>query len=444
MPFELIATRVSPDQFLTAGERPGLEIRGALPGEVVRLEGARTMEKIVNVAGTWGPTAVPVYSWAEFKADATGTIKVDSAKPLRGTWRRGDGLGVLYSMVSKDAPRFASVDVIAPKSVGDRVVLKAITNSKSANLEFRIRDVSSDVQVGDLRRSGLAGTYARPKKAGKFPLVIYLHGSEGASFDGNRMNAARFAHLGYAGFALSYSARPWMGMEGIPTDAVNVPIELLDRVRNWARTRPEIDSNRIAVYGVSKGAEMSLVAATKLRWIRAIVPCVGSDAVWEGYGREVEPGHTFSSWSWRGKPMSYVPYLDGGEFFAANPGTPASDWHRRSRIAAGRGRVISARIPVEKISCPILLLAGEKDEIWPSASMSRSILRTMRQAGKADLVTLRVFGEGSHQISGTGSWPPALYAANPLGPRDADPLGVAEATVDAWEVTKRFLRKHLR
>lgn len=443
MPLELVATRLSPDQFLTVGDRPGLEIRGAQPGELVRLEAGRTLDKIVNVGGNWGPTPVPITSWAEFKADASGTIRVDSTKPLRGTWRRADGLGVLYSMVPKDSPRFSSGEVEPPKSASDVVVLKVIANSTSASLQFRLREIDPGVQVGEVRRSGLAGAYARPKAAGRYPLVIYLHGSEGSSIADARICAARFAKMGYAGFALSYSARPWMGMKGIPTDAVNVPIELLDRVRNWARTRPEIDADRIALYGVSKGAEMSLVAATRLPWIRAIVLCVGSDSVWEGYGREKQPGEFFSSWSWHGKPMPYIPYVDADDFFPKNPGAQATDWHRQSRVA-GKTSVRAARIPVEQISCPVLLLAGEKDEVWPSAPMSRAVARTMIQAGKGHLVTLRVYPGGNHQISGPGAWAPALYAPIPLGPKDADPLDVAEATLDAWGETKRFLAKHLR
>ena len=44
------------------------------------------------------------------------------------------------------------------------------------------------------------------------------------------------------------------------------------------------DVTRLGVYGHSKGAEYAELAATRLPWIDAVVACVPTDVVWEGYG----------------------------------------------------------------------------------------------------------------------------------------------------------------
>lgn len=430
--------------FLFADSSPGVTVSGLEPGQIVRVSAQRTFSKVEFRNGAWGPVPVPMISWADFRADGKGRIDADRQRPMAGTWRRAESIGFHYSLVPFKQAR---VDPpLLPDEAASNLIKFSVQSGSEliAQAEAVIRDYDSSVVVEDVTTPVVIGAYARPKVGKDFPLVIYLHGSEGSSVDGARSNAARFAMAGFACFALSYSARPWMNYTGVPTDAVNVPLEVLDRVRAWARGRSELDINRIALYGVSKGAEMATVAGTKLTWPKAIVACVGSDSVWEGYGRTKNAGEFFSSWSWRGKPLDYIPYLNSDEFFAQNPGIQAREWHRQSRGVAGEETERRARIPVEDLQAPILLLAGERDEVWPSGEMARSVARQMTRAGKGSLVTLRVFPQANHQISGAGGWPQALYAPDPLGPNDADPLAVAEATVDAWRITREFLARELR
>ncbi|MES2753527.1 MAG: acyl-CoA thioester hydrolase/BAAT C-terminal domain-containing protein, partial [Pseudomonadota bacterium] len=128
--------------------------------------------------------------------------------------------------------------------------------------------------------------------------------------------AVRFAGKGYAAFALNYFAWDLKKLTGPPNYHVNQPIELIAQVRDWLATRPEADVRRLGVYGHSKGAEYAALAASYYPWIKAVIACVPSDAVWEGYG--INDGrNTFdakltwpvqrSSWSWQGQPLPYIP-----------------------------------------------------------------------------------------------------------------------------------------
>ncbi len=129
---------------------------------------------------------------------------------------------------------------------------------------------------------------------GKRPAVIALGGSEG----GSRMvsaSAALLASHGFAVLALPYYSPPGFGVNGptapevagLPTAFADIPVDRLDAARAWLAQQPEVDASRIALYGVSKGAEFALLAASRMAWPKAVVAIVPSDVVWEGWGLEM-------------------------------------------------------------------------------------------------------------------------------------------------------------
>jgi hypothetical protein len=101
----------------------------------------------------------------------------------------------------------------------------------------------------------------------------------------------------------------------LPPAFADIPVERLEQAREWLAQQPEVDGKRIGVMGTSKGAEVALLAGTKMPWIRAIVAMVPTDVVWEGWGPGVVPG-TRSSFAWKGEPFPFVPYKDFDKEFA--------------------------------------------------------------------------------------------------------------------------------
>lgn len=115
-----------------------------------------------------------------------------------------------------------------------------------------------------------------------------LGGSEGGSIAAHT-SAPLLASQGYAVLGLpSYSPPSW-GPEGMkpaelpsrPNSFSNIEVSRLQQARDWLAQQPEVDASRIAVYGVSKGAEFALAAASRMDWIKAVVP---SNVIWEGWG----------------------------------------------------------------------------------------------------------------------------------------------------------------
>ena len=132
------------------------------------------------------------------------------------------------------------------------------------------------------------------------PAVLVLGGAEG----GNRWArsvAQDLASHGYVAMAEAYFNAP-----GLPQQLLDIPLERfkagIDRLARDAR----VDRNRIAVLGLSKGAEAALLVAGRDRRIKAVVAGSPSDVVWQGIDRK--NGAIASSWTEKGVPLPFVTF----------------------------------------------------------------------------------------------------------------------------------------
>jgi dienelactone hydrolase len=285
--------------------------------------------------------------------------------------------------------------------------------------------------------NGWHAVYARPAGGEKLPVVISLHGSEGGGVEKAWGRAVPFASRGFAAVGVNYFAYPHEAIEGVPTQHAEIKVEILDAIREWLETRPEVDATRIHLVGVSKGAEFALLAATRFDWITSVVALVPSDVVWEGYG---EGGGTArSSWSVGGKPVRFVPLFP---FDPKQEGMYRTNTERYERSRAYYAdRVEPARIAVEDAKARILLLASDRDEVWASGAMARNLVERLVAAGKSDRVEVTIYPKAGHQITGTGTFPVRLYGEQSLDPEAKDILAEGTAAADAWRRTVLFLKK---
>jgi dienelactone hydrolase len=126
-------------------------------------------------------------------------------------------------------------------------------------------------------------------------------------------------------------------------------------------------SDRLAVVGVSKGAEAALLLAAHDSRITAVAAFAPSSVVWAGLA-----GRRRSSWTLRGRPIPFVAY---DESWAATTDPPAyRELYERSLLGAPD----DAWIPVEGITADVLLVAGGDDQVWPSLPMAHDLARRCR------------------------------------------------------------------
>jgi dienelactone hydrolase len=328
---------------------------------------------------------------------------------------------------------WASSDVRLAAQVGGKQVARASLELMKALRAVRTEKVA--------RFPG--AVFATLPGTNKRPAVILLGGSEGGSLITN--HAAPLASHGFAVLALPYySPEPRGGkpeLPELPRAFADIPVERLDEARDWLRGRATVDATRIAVYGTSKGAEFAVLAGVHLPWVTAVVAVAATDVVWEGWGAGVEPGKR-SSFSFGGKPLPFVPYVDFAEEFA---GFQAGEPVRMRRFqdkgrAANPAAAVAARIPVEQIKAPLLVVGGQDDQVWASGMMAQNIAERRAKAG-LDTVAL-IYTDAGHALGDTGFSPTTHYDVGPLKV-GGTPEGNAHAQGDAWPRTIAFLSRTL-
>lgn len=439
--------RVLPVEPAISGFSPHIAVDGLAPGASARIHAFASYPRWDEdkKAGRWVQTFTTYHAWADVTADRRGRIDMDRYAVTRGTYRGVDGYGLLWSMRKPTDPDLADATPngdAAPTPARGKTVLLVTQGPRVVGYGSLSYVEPPNLTVIPVEQGRLNGVFAAPAAGERRPAIILLHGSEGGGAEEARDQATRFAGQGYAAFALNYFAWDLKKLKGPPNYHVNQPVELIAAVRNWLAARPEVDARRIGVYGHSKGAEYAAVAASYYPWIKAVIACVPSDAVWEGYGINdgrniVDPNLKWpaqrSFWSWQGRPLPYIPlytwadrkWFDNTELYSTS---------RREHPAEAR----AASIPVERSRARYLLLGGGKDEVWGSGEMAAALGKRLGRRA-----TTVVYPTAGHQICGAGTYPSHIWADPSSDPRVKDPTAEGAAQVDAWERMKRFLKRVL-
>lgn len=275
---------------------------------------------------------------------------------------------------------------------------------------------------------------------GPRPVVVILHGAEGGTEAGDRYGPI-LAGLGYAAVGLPYYSPDWAeygppkALPEIAGSFVDIRIDQLAELREALRGMPGVDVERFGLLGASKGSEFALIAASRYDWIDAVVAYTPTDVVWEGWGLEtVEAQGTRSSFSFEGQPLPFMPYRGFIEGLLAGPGKADLRAIHANGRADNPQKQAEARIPVEAYAGPLILIAGERDAQWDSASAARAIVAARDAAGRE--TTSLIYPEAGHDLVGDGG-----PRESPLsgGSAEAD----AAARADAWPKVAAFMAEAL-
>jgi pimeloyl-ACP methyl ester carboxylesterase len=201
------------------------------------------------------------------------------------------------------------------------------------------------------------------------PLLVVFGGSEGgmSMTDGRReQQRQQYLDAGYALLVVGYFALP-----GTPAGLDRIELtSIVETIQNTAKN-PLLNPEKLAVLGVSKGAELALLLASRMPQISTVISVVGSDAVFAS----PEWYSTSSSWAWQQQPVTFVPlslkaavammqgdYRRGYELAMHN-----DDWYQQ------------AKIPVEQMQADVLFISGTADELWPSSEMADRMMARLQQ-----------------------------------------------------------------
>jgi len=205
------------------------------------------------------------------------------------------------------------------------------------------------------------------------PLLVYFGGSEGGNSmtkPHNIKERQQYIDQGYAMLAVGY-----FGMEGIPQELDRISLDAIYNEIVLTLNNPRLNSNCVAVMGGSKGAELALTLASKYTQINGVVSLAGSHVVFAGPSFFAD-GKT-SSFMFNDQELPHVPLT-----LNILPSVLMGNLRRAHEIALmDIDSVEEARIKVEDVNGPILLVSGEKDHIWPSQEMSEEVIERLKTKG---------------------------------------------------------------
>jgi nucleolar protein 56 len=275
---------------------------------------------------------------------------------------------------------------------------------------------------------------------GPHPGVVVLHGGGGAR-GYEQTYAAMLAEHGYTVLCVEYFGAP-----GIRDVLFEVPLEEFRDAADWLLDRPDVAGKQVGVIGFSRGGELSLLVGSQFDAVGVVAAYVPSCYVWPApaWMEGVDEGQ--ASWTLDGEPLPFLPVdkhidekKDGiDEALGVEPPNAGTLALERSTDEEKR----RATIPVEDIDGPVLLVSGEQDFVWPSATLaSRATARLdefdhpwsfdhlrFSDAGHAIRVPYR-FDEDTH--------PDETHAYG--GTHRAN----ARASARAWETTLQYLERGL-
>ena len=384
------------------------EIHGLKPGALirVRLVGASTN-------GEWR-------SEIEIAADDVGTVDLERDAPISGSYTFADPMGLLWSMVWTPVEDGTAVDYLALSSLTLGVLDEP--GDELASTTIRRIYPTDELDYTLVSDDGLRADLFSPKDE---PLgcVLVLGGSEGGRAT---YLATAIAFLGFEAFTPAY-----FGENGLPDELKAIPIESVEAALDDFL---EICGRaQVSLWGVSKGAELAaLLAAERPDAFNAVVlyspSAVVNQGIYDGDGE-------ISSWTIHGEALPFIPYDD--DLIDYSSGLPDLFEGYRAPLS-DRELVDAARIPVDRISAPILMVAGEDDGVWPAAMMAK-MMETYRIETHTDHPDdqLRTYPGAGHGVS-YPYWPLTIsYGMVKGGTVEGD----ANATTDAWQASFEFLAR---
>lgn len=244
-----------------------------------------------------------------------------------------------------------------------------------------------------VRADGFHGELFCPTKD-EYPgkALICFGGSDG-NFQLTQKLAAIFHSRGLTTLALAYVKE-----DGLPNGFYHVPIDMLEAA---ARRLHEMGYEKVGLWGISKGAELSLLTGSLLPGlVNAVVAVAPMSTACQGFTMEkgitIAPG---SSWSFHGEEVPYSSF--GLEKFPLAHVLGKSLRAREVTMANLYEPLVEhpnpeAVIRVEAITGPILLISSQMDTMWPSELAAKAIMKRLKAKAFAYPYHHLSYEHGSH------------------------------------------------
>ena len=391
----------------------------------------------VRVTVTWPVAGRAVSSWAWFVTDADGQVDPRRQAAFAGSYTGIDPFGLFWTARAGDG----SVPPPSRSPADVEVEVEAVSSAAQAAASYRRSTRSVDVVDLPVTSRGLVGRFLHVPGDPR-PGVLVLGGSDGGLTTATRI-AGLLSSRGLNALALAY-----FGLPGLPHDLREVPVEYVGTALEWLAAHPNVDGDAAAILGVSRGAELALLAASAYPdLVRAVAAITPSVHLWPALTDPGEP--PAAAWTRHGRPLPFLPdqspdVTAAVETMLAGSGTdPAAAYMEAAIATASPGDRHAAQIPVDQITGPVLLATGAADTLWPSAQPCQDLVDRLRPGHRWEHISYRGAG---HRIS-LFPTAPITTVSSDVGDGTRLEFGgtdqaTAGAAADLWARLPRWLAHH--
>lgn len=399
----------------------------------VRLEGARPGSGVVMEAVSPDAFGTTWRSRVSFTADADGRVAVD-------------GSPLVWSM--EPPPDETQIGIFVPSEEPFALTVRAETDGEIVDC-YAIRGTAPGVRRVGFAEGEVVAELHVPAEDGPHRGVLVLPGSEGG-LDSQASLATLLATRGYVAMVLGY-----VGVPGLEDHIVALPLERIAEGVRALESRPEVHPGRVGAVAISKGSEGLLAAAAAFPDLPlcALVLLSPASVVWQALGDDgAVPG--VGSWTLAGAPLPFLAIHEEAIMpqFLRHAVFARAERRRHEpallHLAAGYAPGLEdaeerdrATIAAERVTLPLLLAAGDDDELWPSARMARDILARREGMASPQPDQLVVLPGAGHLLRPpllptVGAWHDGIA----FGGR---PDAMADGHARLWADVVAFLDRHI-
>lgn len=170
-------------------------------------------------------------------------------------------------------------------------------------------------------------------------------------------------------------------------------MEYFKNAFDWIKTKPQIDTTKLFVLGISRGAELALELGSIYPQIKGVIAYSPSCFILPN-ATEIENDSLIASWTLRGHPISFAPI---SRFKESN--AKAINYYTYIKPLLEQNNLpVESIIKVEKINGPLLLISGAQDLVWPASDMAIRIENRLKEYNFKHEVKNIIFQDGGHDL----------------------------------------------
>jgi len=380
--------------------------------------------------------SVPYESFAIFTADSAGVVDLSMQKPDFGSYDFVDSMGLIVSMHSKD-PK-AMEKIVQNISVDESMFIDILAECGQEQARVKVERL---FKTPEIMSQKITDEFVGEMFYTDDPdrrTIVWLSGSGG----GLGINSLVSAPLASHGF--NVLSLPYFGEKGLPAQLSRVPLEYFDKAFAWLSKNPITSGKEVWILGMSKGAELALILASKYSFITRVVLWAPHAYCFQGIAFKNE-----SSWTCAGEDLPYIRLrnrwvfanmLNG--FIKDEPFEFASVY--KKGVAVAQNKEV-ARIKVEEANADLLLFTSRQCGMWNTYDGSLEIVDTLCQHDYPHSYDLIVYEDAGEPYLVPYVIPSSESSAK-MAPRLVLSLGGtlegnAHTRADAWGKTIQFFKK---